>query len=48
VKKKWKKGFKRQDSMGKKKFFFSTLPFSPWAILATLLHVGTPQKVQEN
>jgi hypothetical protein len=26
---------KKQDSMGKTNFFFITLPFSPWAILAT-------------
>jgi hypothetical protein len=34
--------------MGKTNFIFSTLPFSPWAILATLLQIGTPQKIQEN
>jgi hypothetical protein len=38
---------KNQDSMGKTKFFFSTLSFSPWAILATWMHVGAPQKIQE-
>jgi hypothetical protein len=37
-KKKWKK-VKIQDSMGKTNFFHSTMPFSPWAILATWLHV---------
>jgi hypothetical protein len=26
---------KNQDSMGKTNFFFSTLPFSPWSILAS-------------
>jgi hypothetical protein len=26
-------------------FFLSTLPFGPWADLAT--HVGAPQKIQE-
>jgi hypothetical protein len=31
--------------MGKTNFFFSTMPFSPWAILATWLHVGAPQKI---
>jgi hypothetical protein len=31
--------------MGKKNFFLSTLPFSPWAIFATWLHVGAPQKI---
>jgi hypothetical protein len=35
-------------SMGKTNFFHSTLPFSPWAVLATWLHVGAPQKIQEN
>jgi hypothetical protein len=42
-----KRKVKNQDSMGKKNFFFSTLPFSPWAVLATWLHVGAPQKIQE-
>jgi hypothetical protein len=42
-KKKWKKK-KKQDSIGKTNFFLSTLPFSPWAILATWLHVGAPHK----
>jgi hypothetical protein len=28
-------------------YFLSTLPFSPWAILATWLHVGALQKIQE-
>jgi hypothetical protein len=36
-----------QDSMGKTNFFLSTLPFSPWAVSATWLHVGVPQKIQE-
>jgi hypothetical protein len=27
---------------GQNKLFFSTLPFSPWAILATWLHVRAP------
>jgi hypothetical protein len=31
----------------KKPSFFSILPFSPWAVLATWLHVGDPQKIQE-
>jgi hypothetical protein len=38
------KKVKIQDSMGKINFFFSTLPFSPWAVLATWLHVGAPHK----
>jgi hypothetical protein len=45
-KKKWKK-WKSQGCMGKKKFFLNTLPFNPWAVLATWLHVGAPQKIQE-
>jgi hypothetical protein len=36
---------KNQDSMGKTNFFLSTLPFSPWAISTTWLHVGAPQKI---
>jgi hypothetical protein len=31
TKKKEVKKVKNQDSMGKKNFFFSSLPFSPWA-----------------
>ena len=38
---------KNQDSMGKTNFFFSTLPFSPWVVSATWLHVGAPKKIQE-
>jgi hypothetical protein len=38
---------KNQDSMGKTNFFLSTLPFNPWAVLATWLHIGAPQKTQE-
>jgi hypothetical protein len=37
----------KQDSMGQN-FFFSTLPFSPWAFSTTWLHVGAPQKIQKN
>jgi hypothetical protein len=33
--------------MDKTNFFFGPLPFSPWAILATWLHLGAPQKLQE-
>jgi hypothetical protein len=43
---KWKK-MKNQECIGKRKKILSTLPFSPWAILATWLHVGAPQKIQE-
>jgi hypothetical protein len=42
-----KKKGENQDSMGKTKKILSTLPFSPWAVLATWLHVGAPQKLQE-
>jgi hypothetical protein len=38
---------KNQDSKGKTNFFLTTMPFSLWAVLATWLHVGTPQKIQE-
>jgi hypothetical protein len=38
---------KNQDFMGKTNFFLSTLPFSPWVVLATWLHVEAPQKIQE-
>jgi hypothetical protein len=34
-KKKSEKKVNNQDSMGKTNFFLSTLPFNPWAILAT-------------
>jgi hypothetical protein len=33
--------------MDKTNFFFGTLPFSPWAVLATWLHLKIPQKLQE-
>jgi hypothetical protein len=45
-KKKWKK-VKNQDSMDKANFFLSTLPFNPWAVSATWLHVGAPQNIHE-
>jgi hypothetical protein len=41
------KKMKTQDFMDKTKKILSTLPFSPWAVLATWLHVGAPQKIQE-
>jgi hypothetical protein len=41
------KKVKNQDSMGKTNFFLSTMPFNPWAVSATWLHVGAPQKIQE-
>jgi hypothetical protein len=42
-----KKEVKNQNFMGKTNFFLSTLPFSPWAVSATWLHVGAPQKIHE-
>jgi hypothetical protein len=45
-KKKWKK-VENRDYMGKTNFLFSTLPFNPWAVLATWLHIGALQKIQE-
>jgi hypothetical protein len=47
-KKKEKKKVKNQDFMGKTNFFLSTLPFSPWAVLATWLHVGASRKNELN
>jgi hypothetical protein len=41
------KKVKNQDFMGKTNHILSTLLFSPWAVLATLLHVGALQKIQE-
>jgi hypothetical protein len=41
-KNKMSKKVKIQDSMDKTNFFLSSLPFSPWAVLATWLHVGAP------
>jgi hypothetical protein len=41
------KKVKNQASMDKTNFFFSTLSFSPWAVLATWLHVRAPRKIQE-
>jgi hypothetical protein len=38
---------KNQDFMGKKNFFSKNMPFSPWAVSVTWLHVGAPQKIQE-
>ena len=42
-----KEKVKNQDFIGKTKFFFGTLPFNPWAVLATWLHVGALQKIHE-
>jgi hypothetical protein len=33
--------------MYKTSYFLRTLPFSPWAVSATWLHVGAPQKIHE-
>jgi hypothetical protein len=41
-KKKLWKNVKNQDFMGKTNYFLRTLPFSPWAVSATWLHVGAP------
>jgi hypothetical protein len=41
-KKKKVKKVKNQDFMGKTNYFLRTLPFSPWAVSATWLHVGAP------
>jgi hypothetical protein len=32
--------------MGKTNYFLRTLPFSPWAVSATWLHVGAPHKIE--
>jgi hypothetical protein len=37
-----KKEVKIQDFMGKTNYFLRTLPFSPWVVSATWLHVGAP------
>jgi hypothetical protein len=41
-KKKSEKKKKNQDFMGKTNYFLRILPFNPWAVLATWLHVGAP------
>jgi hypothetical protein len=41
-KNKSEKKVKNQDFMGKTNYFLRTLPFSPWAVSATWLHVGAP------
>jgi hypothetical protein len=41
-KKKSEKKVKTQAFMGKTNYFLRTLPFSPWAVSATWLHVGVP------
>jgi hypothetical protein len=42
--KKWKK-VKNQDFVGN--FFFSSLFFNSWAVLATWVPVGAPQKIHK-
>ena len=32
--------------MGKISFFFGTVSFNPWAILATMIHIGALQRIQ--
>jgi hypothetical protein len=46
-KKKKEEEVKNHYFMGKTNFFLSILSFSPWAVLATWVHVGAPQKIQE-
>jgi hypothetical protein len=41
-KKKKVKKVKNQDFVDKTNYFLRTLPFSPWAVSATWLHVGAP------
>jgi hypothetical protein len=35
-----------QDLIDKTNFFFGTMLFNPWAVIATWLHLGAPQKLQ--
>jgi hypothetical protein len=42
------KKVKIQDFMGKTINFFGTVPFSPWAVLATWMHLGAPQNYMKN
>ena len=36
-----------KDSMGRTNFFSNIVPFNPWAIFSTWLHVGASQKTQD-
>jgi hypothetical protein len=45
--KNWKE-VKTWDSIGKTNFFFGTLSFRPWAILAMWLHMGATKKYIKN
>ena len=38
---------KIQDSIDKASFFFGTLPFNSWILLATCPSIGNPQKPQK-
>jgi hypothetical protein len=42
------KKVKNQDFMDKTNYFLETLPFSPWAVLATWLHVELFRKYMKN
>jgi hypothetical protein len=42
-----KEEVKNKDSMGKTNYFLSTMPFNPWAVLATWLHAGAPKKIEK-
>ena len=42
MRKKKQKKVKNQDFMGKTNYFLRLLPFNPWAVSATWLHVGAP------
>jgi hypothetical protein len=44
IKKKIEKKGENPRFYGQNKLFNSSMPFSPWAILATRMHVGAPQK----
>jgi hypothetical protein len=39
---------KIQDTMGKTNFFFDTLAFNPWAVLAMQLQIGAPKQYKIN
>jgi hypothetical protein len=47
-KKKNSEKVKIQGFMDKTNLFFGTLPSSPWAMLATSLHLRAPQKLLKN
>jgi hypothetical protein len=44
-----KKQLKKNENprlYGQNKLFFGTISFNPWAILATMIHIGAPQRIQ--